>query len=280
MHLAAINVHPVKSTAIRPLSSARVARPGLRGDREWMIVTDDHTLLTAREWPALFSITADTPATDPALEHALRLAADGLDPLVLDHPDGAPVPVRLHRHDLSAVPAGRAADAWIGRAVGRDDVHLVWCHDPQARSLNPAHSLPGDHTAFADGYPVTLASTASLERLNAWIAQEAAQRGEPAPEPVPMQRFRPNLVVEGAPLPFAEDEWHRIRVGPVELRVAKSIDRCVMTTIDIASLTKGKEPIRTLATHRRWDGKTWFARHLIPDTEGEIRIGDEIRVLD
>lgn len=280
MHLSAINVHPVKSTAIRPLSSARVARPGLRGDREWMVVTDDHQLITAREWPGLFSITADTPATDPALERALRLTAAGRDPLLLDHPDADPIPVRLHRHDLHAVPAGPVADDWIGRAIGRDDVHLVWCHDPRARSLNPAHSRPGDHTAFADGYPVTVASTTSLEQLNRWIAEAAVERGEPAPEPLPMQRFRPNLVVDGADVPFVEDEWRRLRVGEVELRVAKGVDRCVMTTIDIESLAKGKEPIRTLAKHRRWDGRTWFARHLIPDSEGEIHVGDEVTVLE
>ena len=280
MQISSINVHPVKSTAIRPLQSAYAARPGLRGDREWMVVLDDGTLLTAREWPALFSIVADTPDTDPSVTHALRLRADGSEPLELNTPEAQPVPVRLHRHDLKAVPAGSAADAWIQQVIGRADVHLMWCHDPHARGLNPKHSRPGDYTAFADGYPVTLASTTSLVQLNQWIAQEAADRGEPVPDPLPMQRFRPNLVVDGIDEPFAEDGWHRIRIGEVELRVAKSIDRCVMTTIDTDALTKGKEPIRTLARHRKWDGKTWFARHLIPDTEGVIRLGDPVIVLE
>ncbi|TWP37414.1 MOSC domain-containing protein [Leekyejoonella antrihumi] len=280
MQITALNVHPVKSTAIRPLQSAYAARPGLCGDREWMVVTADHVLLTARECPALFSIVADTPTTDTAVLRSLRLQAAGVEALELDTPDAEPVAVRLHRHDLLARPAGERADSWVQQVIGRDDVHLVWCHDPQARRLNPAHSRPDDYTAFADGYPITLASTTSLAQLNRWIAQEAADRGEPAPKPLPMQRFRPNLVVDGIAEAFEEDGWHRIRVGQVELRVAKSIDRCVMTTIDIAALTKGKEPIRTLARHRRWDGKTWFARHLIPDTEGIIRVGDPVTVLD
>lgn len=280
MRISGVNVHPVKSTAIRPLRQAYAARPGLRGDREWMVVVDDGSLLTAREWPRLFDITADTPDTDPSVDGHLRLAAEGQDDLRLDTPRSEPVPVVLHRHHLKAVPAGDAADSWIARAIGREDVHLVWCHDPAARSLNPKHSRAGDYTAFADGYPITLASTTSLTQLNTWIADEAARRGEPLPEPLPMQRFRPNLVVDDVPEPFAEDTWRRIRVGEVELRVAKGIDRCVMTTIDLSDLSKGKEPIRTLARHRKWDGKTWFARHLIPDTEGTIRVGDPVTVLE
>lgn len=280
MHLSALNVHPVKSTAIRPLDHAEVTRAGLRGDREWMVVTDDGVLLTAREWPRLFSIVADTPDTDPDVRTRLLLRSQGLDPLTLETPTGEPVPVQLHRHHLKAVPAGSQADRWIQQALGRDDVRLVWCHDPAARGLNPKYSRPGDHTAFADGYPVTLASTTSLVQLNQWIAQEASDRGEPVPDPLPIQRFRPNLVIDGIPEPFAEDRWHRLRIGEVELRVAKSVDRCVMTTIDIEALTKAKEPIRTLARHRRWDGKTWFARHLIPDTEGTIRLGDPVTVLE
>jgi len=161
--------------------------------------------------------------------------------------------------------------------LGRDDLRRVCCDDPARRSLNPAHSLPGDHTGFADGYPVTLASLDSLSRLNDWIVEGALERGDPAPEPLPIQRFRPNLVVEGAD-PFAEDEWTRVQVGEVTFRKAKSVDRCVMTTLSRTHLTTGKEPIRTLARYRQWDGKTWFAIQLIPETTGEIAVGDPVLV--
>jgi uncharacterized protein YcbX len=270
-------VHPVKSTAIRPVSRAEVRPWGLAGDRRWMVVDGHGTLVTARELHALFTITADTPETLPGLTRPLRLSAAGRDPIDVAEPDTEPRAVRLHRHDLLARPADDPANAWIREALGREDLTLVWCDDPTRRPLNPAHSQPGDHTAFADGYPVTLASLDSLARLNDWIAEGALERGAPAPEPLPIARFRPNLVVAGAPA-FAEDDWKRVRIGEVMFRKAKDVDRCVMTTISPDDLATGKEPIRTLARHRKWDGNTWFAVQLVPESTGRIAVGDAVSV--
>ncbi|MGY2877102.1 uncharacterized protein ACVW00_004292 [Marmoricola sp. URHA0025 HA25] len=277
VELRSIAVHPVKSTAIRHVSSAEVRPWGLAGDRRWMVVDADSALVTARELHELFTITADTPQTDPPAPKALRLSADGHDPLDLAEPDSQLVPVRLFDHDLLARPVDDEANHWLRTVLGRDDLSLVWCDDPTRRSLNPLHSRPGDHTAFADGYPVTLASLESLARLNDWIAEDALLRGEEPGPRLPIERFRPNLVVRGAE-PFAEDGWDRVRIGEVTFRKAKLVDRCVMTTISLLDLETGKEPIRTLARHRQWDGKTWFAVQLIPETTGTITVGDRVDV--
>jgi uncharacterized protein YcbX len=275
IELRSIAVHPVKSTAIRHVARAEVRPWGLAGDRRWMVVDADSVLVTARELPELFTITADTPETTPPAPKALRLSADGHESLDLAEPDSDPVPVRLHRHDLLARPADDEANHWVHTVLSRDDLSLVWCDDPTRRSLNPAHGLPGDHTAFADGYPVTLASLDSLARLNDWIVEDALLRGDEPQPPLPIERFRPNLVVAGA-APFAEDDWGRVRVGEVTFRKAKLVDRCVMTTISLVDLSTAKEPIRTLARHRQWDHKTWFAVQLIPETTGEIAVGDVV----
>jgi uncharacterized protein YcbX len=275
VELRAIAVHPVKSTAIRPLREARVCRWGLAGDRRWMVVDGDSVLVTARELHELFTITADTAETTPSAPRALRLSAPGHRPIDVEEPGTDPVPVRLHRHDLLARPAADEASAWLRDVLGRDDLTLVWCDDPARRPLNPSYSRPGDHTAFADGYPVTLASLDSLARLNDWIVEEALLRGEQPSPPLPIERFRPNLVVEGAEA-FAEDDWRRVRIGDVTFRKAKLVDRCVMTTISLPDLTTAAEPIRTLARHRRWDGQTWFAIQLVPETTGRIAVGDAV----
>ena len=275
--LAALGIHPVKSTAIRPVESATVCAWGLAGDRRWMVVDADSVLVTARELHPLFTITADTPETDARVTAALRLAAPGVEPIDVAQPEGDPVPVRLHRHDLLARPADPTASDWIRRALGRDDLTLVWCDDPTRRSLNPSYSRPGDHTAFADGYPLTLVSLASLSRLNDWIVEEALLRGEQPGPALAVERFRPNLVVTGAE-PFAEDGWQRLRVGDVWFRRAKGVDRCVMTTISPADLTTGKEPIRTLARHRQWDGTTWFGIQLVPEGSGAVAVGAPVDV--
>jgi len=273
--LTGLNIHPVKSTAIRAVASADVTPGGLEGDRTWVILDAEGVLVSAREQHSLFAITTDTPTTDPELASALRLRAAGLPDLLLDVPTGDIVRARIHKLELQGLPAGPEADAWLGKALGRDDLRLVWCDDPTRRTLNPAHSRPEDYTAYADGYPVTIASETSLRQLNDWITEGALERGEEPPARLPMERFRPNVVVDGD-TPFAEDDWTSVVVGDVRFRVAKPSDRCVMTTIDLASLRTGKEPIRTLARHRLVDHKTLFAVNLIPETAGRISVGDAV----
>ena len=277
IEVTSLGIHPVKSTAIRHVRQAEVRPWGLAGDRRWMVVDGDFHLVTARELHELFTITADTPHTTPASPTALRLSAEGVEPLDVNEPDGEPVPVRLHDKDLLGRPAAEEASAWIRKVLARDDLTLVWCDDPTRRPLNPAYSRPGDHTAYADGYPVTLASLSSLAQLNDWIVEDALLRGEEPQPPLPIERFRANIVVKGAEA-FAEDGWERLRVGGVAFRKAKGVDRCVMTTISLLDLRTGKEPIRTLARHRQWDGKTWFGAQLIPEGTGPIAVGDPVEV--
>jgi uncharacterized protein len=234
-------------------------------------------MVSARELHELFTITADTAETIPLATAALRLSSPGHDPIDVAEPQTDPLPVRLHGHDLLGLPADEGTQAWVRKVLARDDITLVWCDDPTRRSLNPSYARPGDHTAYADGYPVTLASLDSLARLNDWVVEEALQSGEEPAAALPMERFRPNLVVEGAEA-FAEDQWNRVHIGDVVLRKAKGVDRCVMTTISLLDLTTAKEPVRTLARHRQWDHKTWFGVQLIPEATGRIEVGDPVAI--
>ncbi|RXZ45869.1 MOSC domain-containing protein, partial [Agromyces binzhouensis] len=136
---------------------------------------------------------------------------------------------------------------------------------------------PGEGLSLADAGPLLLASEASLAQLDAWTPDDVP--------PLDIVRFRPNVVVDGD-APFAEDAWTRVRIGGVRFRFGEVCDRCVMTTIDPETLARGKEPIRTLAKHRKWDGATWFGVRLIPELDGagasasahRIAIGDEVEV--
>jgi MOSC domain-containing protein len=276
LRLVQLNVHPLKSGAIRPLTSATVLPRGLADDRTWMLVDGDRCLVSAREVHRLFTVVADTPATDPSVAAALRLRAPGHPDLLVDVPQAAPVDVRLFSLHLRARPAGREADAWLRAVLGRDDLHLVWCHAPEERTLQPGFSQPGDHAAFPDSFPVTIASLASMRRLDDWMVEQALELGEEPPDPLPIERFRANLVVDGDE-PFAEDRWTRVVVGDVPFRVGKPVGRCVMATLDPVTLTTSKEPTRTLARHRRVDGKVFFAVHLVPETSGRIGVGGAVR---
>jgi len=265
MRLAGINLHPVKSTAIRPVQEAYVGGAGLVGDREWMVVDETGAMVSAREFPTLFSVVAD-PVAD-----GLRLRARGWPELVVPVPTaGADSTVSIHgKEPFPARRAGAEADRWLEEVLGVAGLGLVWCADPARREVSSRLGLPGDQVAFQDGSAVSLVSTASMRALNEWMGAAGA---------LPVSRFRANLVIEGADEAFAEDDWKVVRVGGAVLRVAGPIDRCVMTTIDPETLAKGKDPIRTLARHRRWDGKTWFATHLMVEQQGPIAVGDEVNV--
>jgi uncharacterized protein len=175
---------------------------------------------------------------------------------------------------LPARPAAGPAQDWLTAYLGEPS-RLVWMAEPaRDRSVDPEYGGPRDTVSFADGYPLLLTSLASLDALNDLVAQGASA----AEGPLPMNRFRPNVVVAGAE-PWAEDEWRRVRIGPVEFDVAKPSGRCVVTTTDQATARRGKEPLHTLARHRRFGGRLVFGQNLIPRGAGEVRTADEVRVL-
>ncbi|MEV0387224.1 MOSC N-terminal beta barrel domain-containing protein [Nonomuraea sp. NPDC050643] len=271
MRLGSIHFYPVKSTGGHEVERAEVEPWGLAGDRRYLVADEHDTMITARQEPLLLACLA-------------RLDDGGL---TLTGPHAAPLRVvpsaRVSAVDMRGTPirltdCGDAAAGWLSALLGRP-VRLKWLDDPARRPVDPAYGRPDDRVSLADAYPLLLTTTASLARLDDWIAETALERGEEPPEPLPMHRFRPNVVIEGTGTPFAEDEWKRLRIGEVEFRVTKGCDRCVLTTIDTATYLKGKEPIRTLSRFRKRDGKVWFGINLIPDAPGHIAQGDSVTIL-
>lgn len=261
--LSAIWIYPVKAAAGVALTEARVEARGLAGDRRWMIVDPNGRFLTQREHPRLALLKAHAAGGALRLEAPAHGALD----VPVPPPDGAAETVQVWRDTVEATPAGAEADAWLSAFVGAA-CRLVYMPDASTRPVDPAYGRPGDHVSFADGYPVLLAAEASLADLNGRLDA-----------PVPMNRFRPNLVVRGSE-PFAEDTWRRIRIGDVAFRVVKPCARCTVPTVDQATGVAGKEPLRTLSRYRKKDGKVYFAQNLIAEQPGTLRSGDAVEVLE
>lgn len=268
--VASVHVYPIKSTAGTSLAEAAVELGGLRHDRRWMVVDDGGEVVTARERRTLLSVLA-TPDDD-----GLVIEARGRSPLHVPTPTCSPdVPVKLSRLD-SATSAGAEASEWFSGLLG-EHVTLVWLDDTARRPVGDHHGGSGtDPLSLADAGPLLLTTSSSLDRLQQWVDVECERRGESPSAPLAMDRFRPNVVVDGDLEPFAEDGWATVRIGTVDYRVAEVCDRCVMTTIEPSTLRGGKEPIRTLARHRAWDGKTWFGIRLIPLQPGFLAVGDVV----
>jgi uncharacterized protein YcbX len=272
LHLSELRRYPVKSCRGQQLETAVVEPWGLAGDRRWMLVDDTGETVTAREHAQMLLVRPRLRA-DGGLEAS---APDQDDLVVPPTTDGRVVEVTVfHRTPFGATEAGHEADAWFSKMLG-ESVRLVHADDPNRRQANPEFAGPGVPMHFGDAYPLLVTTEASLAALNELIAA-----GPQADEgPLPMVRFRPNLVVAGG-LPWAEDGWRRIRVGEAEFRVVKGCDRCAIPTTDDETAVRRKEPTYTLAQHRRWDGAVWFGMNLVPATPGAtLHVGDEVEILD
>jgi len=274
MRLASIHSYPIKGCHRLDHDDASVEPWGLTGDRRWMILDEDGVGVTQRETTRLTALRA---RVRPG---GLELRATGLPTVELAEPvDGEPVEVRVFR-SKTPVPArlaGATADEWLSELLDRK-VRLVWLGDPTVRQVDPKYGAPDDRVSLADEYPVLLANAASLDVLNDWIQESGSGEG-----PLPMTRFRPNLVVGGAE-PWAEDDWlgRRLQIGAVVFRAVKPCDRCVVTTVDQETGQRGREPLRTLARHRNVNQELLFGLNLIPEVTGapaRLAVGDPVTVL-
>ncbi len=269
--LHSIHVHPVKAFRGESPREAVVEPWGLAGDRRWVLIDDGGKVVTQRQQPRLALAAAELLPGG-----GLRLSGPGREPIDVTVP--APVgttALDIFGDKVEGVLADDAAHAWCSAYLGTD-VRLVHMDDPATcRPVDPDFARPGETVSFADGYPLLVTTLASLDALNSLVAQ-----GDHAHEgPLPMNRFRPNVVVSGTD-PWAEDDWSRIAIGEVTFRVAKMCGRCVVTTTDQSSAERGKEPLRTLGRHRRVGNQLIFGQNLVPESRGTLRVGDPVTVLE
>ncbi|MCX4694917.1 MOSC domain-containing protein [Streptomyces sp. NBC_01408] len=270
LYVRALHVHPVKSVAGTAPDEVAVEPWGLSGDRRWALVDAGGAVITQRQQPRL-ALAAARPAGDGGI----AVSAPGMAGLVVEVPGPGPLePVLLFGKKIETVAAASAAADWFSDYLGVP-ARLVHLDDPAVRRpVDPAYALPGETVSLADGYPLLLTTLASLDALNSLIAQG----DHPEEGPLPMNRFRPNVVVSGAEA-WAEDGWGRLAIGDAVFRGARECSRCIVTTTDQSTAQRGREPLATLARHRRIGKSLAFGRQLVPVRLGTVRVGDEVRVL-
>lgn len=263
LRVSALDWYPVKSCRGASLSEAVIGPRGIVGDRAFMLVDDAGRFLTQRVLPRMALI-------EPRLH-------DGMLSLTAPKRDRLSIPVlsRGERRDVTiwrdcstGVDQGDAAAEWASGFLGVS-CRLVRMADDTVRHVDRDFALSDiDQVGFADGFPFLLTTEDSLAELNSRMAT-----------PLPMDRFRPNIVLVGA-APFAEDGWRRLRIGDTTFAVVKPCARCAITTTDQATAERGKEPLRTLATYRLGQGDgVMFGQNLIHESTGIIRVGDAVEVI-
>jgi hypothetical protein len=270
MHVSSLHIYPVK--ALRGLSAEAVdVEPrGIAGDRRRMIVDDEGIFITQREVPALATLTVEEDGHGPLLRGPTGM-------LRLHPPRGRHRRrVRVWNDVVEAMSGDPETDARLSDWVGQP-VALVHMDEKAHRPVDPAWHA-GAETSFADGFPLLVVGTASLQALNTRMSERGAVA-------VPMARFRPNLVVE-TDEPFVEDRWARIAVGDVELDFVKPCARCVVTTTDQVTgrVAEDKEPLATLATFRRSRDRrvpgVLFGWNAVPRGGGGMRVGQPVEVVE
>jgi uncharacterized protein YcbX len=254
--VARLFIYPVKSLGGYEVDSFELDQLGPHLDRRWMVLDGAGAFQTQR-WRHRLALIAARLTPDSGV----RLTAPGMPEIVVPQGGGPERDVVVWKDSCRAEACGHAADQWISTFLGAP-CRIVFFPERSVRPirLRAAESL--GRVGFADAYPVLLLSEGSLEDLNARL-----------PSPLPVDRFRPNIVVGGFP-PYAEDEWDTVLLGGVRFVVAKRCVRCVLTTIDQRTAEAGKEPLRTLATYRRTPEGVVFGVNMAHASPGRLAVGD------
>lgn len=263
MTLSEINVYPIKSAKGISVRTALVERRGIQFDRRWMVVNASGVFLSQRGFPRLALISTHLGSD------TLRVVAPGMNTLTLSLQPSDADPIRVHVWDdtVDAISAGDEAQKWFSTYLEMPS-RLVFMPENSIRHVEPESAIHNAIVSFADGFPLLLISQHSLDDLNNRLAT-----------PVPMNRFRPNVVVNDSSA-FAEDRWKKIRIGTMLFYVVKPCSRCITTTVDQETGIQGKEPLTTLSQYRKVDGNVHFGQNIIPENIGKINVGDRVEIVE
>ncbi len=265
MQVTSLFIYPIKATSAISLQEAEVRPRGLAGDRRWVVVDQDGQFLQQRVLPKL-AVVKTALQTDGGL----LVSATDMDPLCVTPPTGEERGAATVWSDtVDAADAGPEAAAWFSQFLGLT-CRLMFMDESAHRPVAPDYGQEGDVVSFADALPLLVTTEACLTDLNRRLAM-----------PLPMSRFRPNLVVDGD-APWADDDWRRVRVGEVEFDITHPCARCVVTTIDQRTGEKSRdgEPLKALSSFRRGDKGVLFGQNLVPRSGGMVRMNDEVTVLE
>ena len=275
-------MYPFKSCAGIRLLQARLTPSGFEHDRQFMLVDDDDDFVSQRKVPELALITTTLG------EASFTLAAPGMAdvevPLQLEPNDARLVVATVHDKPVAGQIVSEDLNDWFTTFLPRYKQHrrfrLLRVREDRPRYVSERYRRPdaSNRVGFADGHPLLLATEPSLARLN-----------EELEEPVPMNRFRPNIVVDGAGLaPYDEDFWTHVTIGELSAFVVKASDRCVTTDVDQDTAVTGKAVRRALTTRRGVNAHdesntgVFFAQNLnhVYAPGVTVRVGDQVLVLE
>lgn len=264
LHVSALYIYPIKSLSGLAVNQALVTERGLQHDRRWMLVDSDNRFLSQREIAqlALFKVTIihnGLAVTYSPTNSSLQIPFQPLNTQLFE--------VTVWDDTCLAQRVSDEADTWFSHILGIP-CKLVYMPDDTLRQVDLKYADDGMITSFADAFPLMMISQASLDDLSAKVGF-----------PIPMNRFRPNLVYTGGK-PYSEDELASFSINHIKFYGVKLCARCPIPGIDQDTAISGKEPIKTLAFYRRRQNKIYLGQNLIHEGTGILRVGDMLEILE
>lgn len=263
--LTQIFIYPVKSLNGISLSESDVEERGLKYDRRWMLVDSQNEFITQRNFPQLTLIDIKLKGDKLILKHRVK-TLEPLEISTIDFPAKL-IRVKIWNDICEALEYNNEINTWFSRAINFN-CKLVYMPVDTERKTNLKYYSQSKNVSFADAFPFLIIGEESLKLLNSKLNEK-----------VSIENFRPNLVFDGGAA-HDEDKWKNILIGNLEFVNVKPCSRCVITTINLSTGIKGKEPLKTLAAYRYQNNKVMFGQNLIGLSTGKIKVGDKIFLLN
>lgn len=238
----------------------KLSDKGPEHDRRWVVVDDKLQFLSQRRLPKMCLI-------DTALQHGeLALSAPTMPTINVAAPSSAQKQVTVWKDTIAAQDCGAAVAAWLSEFL-QHSCRLFYMPDATQRAAKRGYQNTVPTVGFADAYPLLLTTQASLDDFNTHLAA-----------PISMQRFRPNIVLTGCS-PYAEDQWHTLRISDLQLQLVEPCARCIVPSIDPATAEKQAAVTEALNRVRRRDQQTWFGQNVVYQGSGVIQLGDSVQII-
>lgn len=265
LSISRLYVYPIKSLGGIELSSAKLTDRGIEHDRRWMLVGEDNRFLTQREFPRLALLRT------AIYENELIISEKGNDSEKINlhlYPEGSDlISVQIWDDVCEAIEMSKEINEWFSNKLNLA-CKLVYMPDVSKRKVDKHYAMNNEITGFSDAYPLLMIGQASLDDLNSRLEV-----------PVPMNRFRPNIVFTGGD-PYEEDTMKHFKINEMDLYAVKPCARCVVITTDQETAATAKEPLKTLASYRTGNNKVYFGQNILYKQAGIIAVGDELEVVE
>jgi len=264
LQISELYIYPIKSLGGIAVNKATITDRGLQHDRRWMLVDEYNLFLSQRVVPEMALLQVSIESDGLRVVHKLK-GDSLLIPFNAVLPEKREI-VTIFDDTCLAEYVSKEADQWFTKTLDIN-CRLVRMPDDSRRPVDQRYA-PGDQiTSFSDGYPFLIIGQASLNELNSRLA-----------EPLPINRFRPNIVFTGGE-PFEEDTMGHLTINKIDFYGVKLCGRCPIPTLDQTTAQRGTEPLKTLATYRSKNHNVYFGQNLVHAGNGTIAVGDTLQVV-